>query len=164
MASHVLAASRWRSSARPSAAVTSDVGAVPAGIATDSHRTGVLQDTLPAKLGLWLSCRYMFKPASALAVAAEVGVSDDTVYRIWRQHGPAPHRVETFKLSNDEKFVQKLQDVVGLYLDPPERALVLSVDEKSQIQALERTRPLLPLGPGIPARQTRDSRHDTTTL
>jgi len=76
-----------------------------------------------------------------------------------------PHRVETFKLSRDPRFVEKLRDVVGLYLDPPEHTLVLSVDEKSQIQALDRTAPLLPLRPGIPARQTHDyHRHGTTTL
>ena len=98
-------------------------------------------------------------------MAKEVGVSHDTIHRIWKQHRLAPHRVETFKLSKDPKFVEKLRDVVALYLDPPEKALVLSVDEKSQIQALERTRPLLPLGPGIPARQSHDyHRHGTTTL
>jgi hypothetical protein len=88
-----------------------------------------------------------------------------TVQRIWKQHGLQPHRVETFKLSRDPYFVEKLRDVVGLYLDPPDKALVLSVDEKSQIQALDRTAPLLPLRPGIPARQTHDyKRHGTTTL
>jgi transposase len=102
---------------------------------------------------------------STRTMAKEVGVSHDTIHRIWKQHGLAPHRVETFKLSKDPKFVEKLRDVVALYLDPPEKALVLSVDEKSQIQALERTRPLLPLRPGIPARQTHDyHRHGTTTL
>ena len=94
-----------------------------------------------------------------------MGLSYVSVHRIWKQHGLAPHRVETFKLSKDPKFVEKLRDVVGLYLDPPDKALVLSVDEKSQIQALERTRPLLPLRPGIPARQSHDyTRHGTTTL
>ncbi len=88
-----------------------------------------------------------------------------TVQRIWRQHGLQPHRVEKFKLSRDPHFVEKLRDVVGLYLDPPDKALVLSVDEKSQIQALDRTAPLLPLRPGIPERQTHDyKRHGTTTL
>ena len=102
---------------------------------------------------------------STRTMAKEVGVSHDTIHRIWKQHRLAPHRVETFKLSKDPKFVEKLRDVVALYLDPPEKALVLSVDEKSQIQALERTRPLLPLGPGIPARQSHDyRRHGTTTL
>lgn len=102
---------------------------------------------------------------STRTMAKEVGISHDSVHRIWKQHGLAPHRVQTFKLSKDPKFVEKLRDVVGLYLDPPQKALVLSVDEKSQIQALERTRPLLPLRAGIPARQTHDySRHGTTTL
>jgi len=102
---------------------------------------------------------------STRTMAKEVGVSHDTIHRIWQQHGLAPHRVESFKLSKDPKFVEKLREVVGLYLDPPEKALVLSVDEKSQIQALERTRPLLPLRPGIPARQSHDyHRHGTTTL
>ena len=88
-----------------------------------------------------------------------------TVQRIWTQHRLQPHRVENFKFSNDPRFVEKLRDVVGLYLNPPEHALVLSVDEKSQIQALDRTQPLLPLRPGIPARQTHDyKRHGTTTL
>jgi transposase len=88
-----------------------------------------------------------------------------TVQRIWRQHGLQPHRVEKFKLSRDPDFVEKLRDVVGLYLDPPDKALVLSVDERSQIQALDRTAPLLPLRPGIPERQTHDyKRHGTTNL
>jgi len=92
-------------------------------------------------------------------------VSHTTVHRIWQQHRLQPHRVETFKLSRDPQFVEKLREVVGLYLDPPDRALVFSVDEKSQIQALERTRPLLALRPGLPARQTHDyRRHGTTTL
>ena len=92
-------------------------------------------------------------------------LSHMAVQRIWKQHGLQPHRVETFKLSRDVRFVEKLRDVVGLYLDPPDKALVLSVDEKSQIQALDRTAPLLPLRPGLPARQTHDyKRHGTTTL
>ena len=95
-------------------------------------------------------------------MAKEVGVFHDTIHRIWKQHRLAPHRVETFKLSKDPKFVEKLRDIVALYLDAPEKALVLSVGEKSQIQALERTRPL---GPGIPGRQSHDyRRHGTTTL
>jgi transposase len=98
-------------------------------------------------------------------MARAQGLSRMTVHRIWKQHGLQPHRVETFKLSRDPHFVEKLRDVVGLYLDPPDKALVLSVDEKSQIQALDRTAPLLPLRPGIPARQTHDyKRHGTTTL
>jgi len=102
---------------------------------------------------------------STRTLAAAQGVSHQTIHRIWRQHGLQPHRVETFKLSRDPHFVEKLRDIVGLYLDPPDKALVLSVDEKSQIQALDRTAPLLPLRPGIPERQTHDyKRHGTTTL
>ena len=98
-------------------------------------------------------------------MAKAQGISRMAVQRIWAAHDLKPHLVETFKLSSDPKFVEKLVDVVGLYLDPPDRALVLCVDEKSQIQALDRTRPLLPLRPGIPARQTHDyERHGTTTL
>lgn len=102
---------------------------------------------------------------STRSMAKRHGVSRDTVQRIWKQHGLQPHRVERFKLSRDPRFVEKVRDVVGLYLDPPQHALVLPVDEKSQIQALDRTQPVLPLRPGIPARQTRDYiRHGTTTL
>ena len=102
---------------------------------------------------------------STRTMAEKEGLSHMTIQRIWKQHGLQPHRVETFKLSRDPRFVEKLRDVVGLYLDPPDRALVLSVDEKSQIQALDRTAPLLALRPGIPARQTHDyKRHGTTTL
>jgi transposase len=102
---------------------------------------------------------------SVRTMARAQGLSRMTVQRIWKQHGLQPHRIETFKLSRDPQFVEKLRDVVGLYLDPPDKALVLSVDEKSQIQALDRTAPLLPLRPGIPARQTHDyTRHGTTTL
>lgn len=102
---------------------------------------------------------------STRSMAKRHGVSRDTVQRIWKQHGLQPHRVERFKLSRDPRFVEKVRDVVGLYLNPPQQALVLSVDEKSQIQALDRTQPVLPLRPGIPARQTHDYiRHGTTTL
>jgi transposase len=102
---------------------------------------------------------------SVRSMAKAQGLSRMTVQRIWKQHGLQPHRVETFKLSKDPQFVEKLRDVVGLYLNPPDRALVFSVDEKTQIQALDRTQPLLPLRPGIPARQTHDyRRHGTTTL
>lgn len=102
---------------------------------------------------------------SVREMAEAKGISKSTVHRIWRRYQLKPHLVETFKLSNDPNFLEKLEDVVGLYLSPPEHALVLSVDEKSQIQALDRTQPLLPLRPGIPARQTHDyKRHGTTTL
>ncbi len=98
-------------------------------------------------------------------MAEAQGLSEASVRRIWRQHNLKPHLIETFKLSRDKRFVEKLHDVVGLYLNPPDKALVLCVDEKSQIQALDRTQPLLPLRPGIPARQTHDyKRNGTTTL
>ena len=99
------------------------------------------------------------------AMAQAAGVSLRSVQRIWAAHGLKPHRVRTFKLSNDPKFAAKLQDVVGLYVDPPEHALVLSVDEKSQIQALDRTQPGLPMKKGRCGTMTHDyKRHGTTTL
>lgn len=102
---------------------------------------------------------------STRSMAKAQRISRMAVQRIWNTHELKPHLVKTFKLSKDPRFVEKLTDVVGLYLDPPDRALVLCVDEKSQIQALERTQPLLPLRPGIPARQTHDyKRNGTTTL
>lgn len=102
---------------------------------------------------------------SARRLAEKVGLSHVTVHRLWRKYGLQPHRVETFKFSADPEFDTKMADVIGLYLDPPERALVLCVDEKSQIQALDRTQPMLPLRPGSPARRTHDyTRHGTTTL
>ena len=98
-------------------------------------------------------------------MARETGLSQTAVSRIWRAFGLQPHRKETFKISTDPLFVDKVRDIVGLYLAPPTKALVLCVDEKSQIQALDRTQPILPLAPGIPARRTHDyMRHGTTTL
>lgn len=98
-------------------------------------------------------------------MAEELGVSHTHVWRVWQSHGIAPHRVDYFKISTDPEFVQKLRDVVGLYLDPPERAVVFSVDEKSQIQALDRTQPGLPLKKGRAGTMTHDyKRHGTTTL
>jgi transposase len=98
-------------------------------------------------------------------MAKAQGVSNATICRIWQEYNLKPHRVETFKLSRDKHFIEKLHDVVGLYLNPPDKALVLCVDEKSQIQALDRTQPIFPMRPGIPARQTYDYvRHGTTTL
>ena len=85
--------------------------------------------------------------------------------RIWRAFGLQPHRVENFKFSKDPQFVEKVRDIVGLYLNPPDRAIVLCVDEKSQVQALNRTQPILPLAPGVPARQSHDyERHGVTSL
>jgi transposase len=102
---------------------------------------------------------------SVRAMAAEQKVSSATVQRIWKKHKLQPHRVESFKFSTDPQFAQKVRDIVGLYVNPPDKAMVLSVDEKSQIQALDRTQPILPLRPGLPERQTHDyQRHGTTTL
>ncbi len=102
---------------------------------------------------------------SVRTMAAAQGISAATVQRIWHAHGLQPHRVKTFKLSRDKRFVEKLRDVVGLYLNPPEHALVLSIDEKSQIQALDRTQPGLPLKKGRAGTMTHDyKRNGTTTL
>src|SRR6266536_2679954 len=102
---------------------------------------------------------------SRRSMARSSGVSVTSVHRIWGAFGLQPHRVETFKLSTDLMFVEKVRDIVGLYLDPPDRALVLCVDEKSQIQALDRSQPLLPMRPGQVERRTHDyKRHGTTTL
>ena len=102
---------------------------------------------------------------STRAMARRSGLSHNTVSRIWRAFALQPHRTETFKLSADPLFIEKVRDIVGLYLNPPDRALVLCVDEKSQIQALDRTRPLLPLRPGQAERRTHDYvRHGTTSL
>lgn len=98
-------------------------------------------------------------------MAQATGLSQSTISRIWRAFALQPHRSETFKLSTDPLFVDKVRDVVGLYLNPPEKALVLAVDEKSQIQALDRSQPLLPMRPGQAERRTHDYvRHGTTSL
>jgi transposase len=102
---------------------------------------------------------------STRSMAKETGVSPKTIRRIWHAFGLQPHRTETFKLSKDPYFIEKVRDVVGLYLSPPDKALVLCVDEKTQIQALDRTQPLLPLSPGQVERRTHDYvRHGTTSL
>jgi transposase len=102
---------------------------------------------------------------SARTMAREMSLSQTAVSRIWRAFGLQPRRQETFKLSSDPLFVDKVREIVGLYLDPPLKAMVLCVDEKSQIQALDRTQPILPLAPGIPERRTHDyMRHGTTIL
>jgi transposase len=102
---------------------------------------------------------------STRSMAAHLGMSQSTVSRVWRAFGLAPHKIETWKLSKDPLFVDKVRDVVGLYLDPPERALVLCVDEKTQIQALDRTQPVFPMLPGSPARASHDYvRHGTSSL
>jgi len=125
---------------------------------TDGDVERVIRKTLeerPAEATQW-STRLMARAA---------GVTQTAVVRIWHAYGLQPHRAETFKLSTDPLFVDKVRDVVGLYLAPPERALVLCVDEKTQVQALDRTAPLLQLRPGQPERRTHDyTRHGTTSL
>jgi transposase len=111
--------------------------------------------SLPANATQW----------STRTMAAQVGVSDTTVLRVWRQHGLKPHRVRGFKISRDPQFVEKLEDIVGLYMSPPQHALVLCCDEKSQVQALDRTQPGLPMKKGRAATMTHDyKRNGTTTL
>ena len=102
---------------------------------------------------------------SVRSLAKELDLPRDFIHRVWRAFGLKPHLARTFKLSSDPRFVEKVQDVVGLYMNPPENALVLCVDEKSQIQALDRTRPVLPLTFGLPEARTHDyKRHGTTNL
>lgn len=102
---------------------------------------------------------------SIRSMAAETGFSHTTIRRMWAAFGLQPHRSQTFKLSTDPLFVDKVRDIVGLYLSPPNRALVLSIDEKSQIQALDREQPVLPMMPGVPERRTHNYvRHGTTPL
>jgi transposase len=102
---------------------------------------------------------------STRLMAQKAGLSQTAIVRIWRAFGLQPHRVENFKFSKDPQFVEKVRDIVGLYLNPPDRAIVLCVDEKSQVQALNRTQPILPLAPGVPARQSHDyERHGVTSL
>jgi transposase len=131
-------------------------GRIPA--ISDAKRAAIVEATLhspPPNATHW----------SARMMAKAQGVSEATVRRIWKQHDLRPHRVSTFKLSRDPQFAQKLIDVVGLYLNPPDKALVFCVDEKSQIQALDRTQAGLPLKPGRCGTMTHDyKRHGTTTL
>jgi len=102
---------------------------------------------------------------STRSLAQKVGLSQSAVVRIWHSFGLQPHRSETFKLSTDPFLVEKVRDITGLYLNPPEHAIVLSIDEKSQVQALDRTQPILPLRPGLPEQRTSDyERHGTTSL
>jgi transposase len=100
---------------------------------------------------------------SLRTMAKEIGHAPSTVHRIWRAFGLQPHRVESFKLSSDPLFVEKVRDIVGLYLSPPAHAVVLCVDEKSQVQALDRTQPLLPMRPGQAERRTHDYKRNGTT-
>ncbi len=102
---------------------------------------------------------------STRSLASEMGMSQSAISRIWRAFGLKPHLVDSFKLSTDPQFIEKVRDVVGLYLNPPEAALVLCADEKTQVQALDRTAPTFPMRPGVPARQTHDYvRNGTTNL
>ena len=101
-------------------------------------------ETMPANSTHW----------STRLMADQVGLSQTAIARIWRAFGLQPHRAENFKLSKDPQFIEKVRDIVGLYMNPPHHAIVLCVDEKSQVQALNRTQPILPLGPGVPARQS----------
>ncbi len=141
-----------------------------AGVLKDASRPGRKKMITPEEIDAIVHATLHTTPKDAThwsvrSMAKAQGVSAAMVHRIWRAHRLQPHRSEHFKLSRDPNFARKVRDVVGLYLNPPDKALVLCVDEKSQIQALDRTQPVLPLRPGIPARQTHDyERHGTTTL
>ncbi|NIA16685.1 MAG: IS630 family transposase, partial [Nitrospiraceae bacterium] len=141
-----------------------------AGIEKDAPRPGRKPKLSTAKVREVIKATLETKPPNAThwsvrSMAAAQGISRTAVHRIWTAHDLKPHLVRTFKLSNDPQFVEKLVDVVGLYMDPPDRALVLCVDEKSQIQALDRTQPSLPMFPGRGGTLTHDyKRHGTTTL
>jgi transposase len=140
------------------------------GLLRDASRPGRRKQITPAHVHAIVEATLRTRPPAAThwssrTLAKAQGVSDATIRKIWRQHRLQPHRVGRFKLSTDPRFVEKLRDVVGLYLNPPAKAVVFCVDEKSGIQALDRTRPVLPLRPGVPERQTHDYvRHGTTTL
>ncbi|MGH7144510.1 MAG: IS630 family transposase [Planctomycetota bacterium] len=141
-----------------------------AGIEKDAPRSGRKPTVRDAVAGRIVEYTTQRKPKDAThwstnSLARELGVSQSMVSRVWRANGLKPHLTRSFKLSNDPRFVEKLVDVVGLYLDPPEHALVLCVDEKSQIQALDRTQPGLPLKKGRCGTRTHDyKRYGTTTL
>src|SRR5271167_2627844 len=130
------------------------------------RKPSILQETIEEIVDLTQNYRPRGQTHwSCRTMAEAVGVSKDTVQRVWSARGLKPHRIETFKLSNDPRFEEKLVDVVGLYLDPPERAVLLCVDEKSQIQALDRSQPSLPMKKGRAGTMTHDyKRHGTTTL
>ena len=141
-----------------------------AGIEKDAPRPGRTPAMTPQRVERIVQMTTQERPSAAThwstrTLAALVGVSPSSVRRVWRAHGLKPHRLKTFKISNDPAFAEKLEDIVGLYLHPPEHAVVLSMDEKSQIQALDRTQPGLPLKPGRLQTMTHDyKRHGTTTL
>jgi transposase len=127
----------------------------PLGSDTVERVVALTQARPPAEATHWTSAM----------MANAVGISASSVQRIWRAHGLQPHKVKRFKLSNDPRLIEKLRDIVGLYVDPPAHAVILSVDEKSQIQALDRTQPGLPMKPGRAGTMTHDyKRHGTTTL
>lgn len=136
----------------------------------DEPRPGAPRKIGDAKVEALIAKTLHEKPRNAThwnsrAMAKAMGVSQTSVVRVWRAFGLQPHRQETFKLSADPRFIDKVRDIVGLYLNPPMKAMVLCVDEKSQIQALDRTQPILPMLPGVPERRTHDyMRHGTTTL
>jgi transposase len=136
----------------------------------DEPRPGAPRTVSDAEIEAVMTRTLETKPADAThwstrSMAQACGLSRSTVNRIWRAFALQPHRTETFKLSKDPLFIEKVRDIVGLYLHPPDRALVLCVDEKSQIQALDRTQPLLPMRPGQVERRSHDYvRHGTTSL
>jgi len=141
-----------------------------AGLLHDATRPPGRRPLSPERIATIVEMTLRTKPAHATqwttrTMAKAVGISEAMVRRIWHQHGLQPHRVDSFKQSRDPRFVEKLRDIVGLYLQPPMKAVVFSVDEKSNIQALDRTRPVLAMQPHVPERQTHDYiRHGTTTL
>jgi len=140
------------------------------GLEKDAPRPGRLPKIFQKKVTAIVNATLYTKPPNAThwstrSMAKAQGVSNATIQRIWKEHNLKPHLIKTFKLSRDKYFLEKLYDVVGLYLNPPDKAIVFCVDEKSQIQAIERTQLMFPMRPGIPARQTHDyMRHGTTTL
>ena len=141
-----------------------------AGLEKDAPRPGRTPSISKATVDKVVRLTTQEKPANAThwstrTMAAAAGISDSSVLRIWHAHGLKPHRIESFKLSNDPNFTQKLEAIVALYLEPPEHAIVLCVDEKSQVQALDRTQPGLPMKKGRAETMTHDyKRHGTTTL
>src|ERR1700740_71657 len=145
----------WRQVTTASCTVTRPSRSPPRGAGIPERVVTLTQTAPPTEATHWTSAM----------MAKVVGISASSVQRVWRAHGLQPHRVKQFKLSTDPRFVDKLRDVVGLYVDPPAHAVVLSVDEKSQIQALDRTQPGLPMKKGRAGTMTHDyKRHGTTTL
>ncbi len=140
------------------------------GLEKDAPRPGRIPKISVQKINAVVEATLHTKPAQAThwstrSMAKSQGLSEATIRRIWKQHNLKPHLVKTFKLSRDKRFIEKLQDVVGLYLNPPDKSLVLCVDEKSQIQALDRTQPGLPMKKGRCGTMTHDyKRNGTTTL